>query len=609
MSDIFNTTPFLLLEDNLSAADETGALLFSDPVSLISCRQPAECGKCLRDLDHALAEGYYIAGWISYEAAAGFEARLQTPDLSFSGEPLIWFGVFREPEFLTKNQITNTLAAHSEDRPAQALAVNLRASETEESYLKALDAIQTHLAAGDIYQANYTFRLLFDLIGDPVSFYARLREAQPVGYGAYIDTGAWRIISRSPELFIARSKDKLIARPMKGTAARGLTLVEDQKISRDLAADEKSQAENLMIVDLIRNDLSSVANAGPVQTKNLFRVKRFPTLFQMTTDIEAEVPNSTRFSDSLAALFPCGSVTGAPKLSAMEILRKLERQPRGIYTGAIGYAAPDGAFCFNVPIRTLISGEKGECHMGIGSGVVADSDPALEYQECRLKARFLTSGMPRFDLIETLLWRPNEGYRLFDLHMKRLAASARYFDFQFRRNYIASELENAAADLHPPDKFRVRLLLSRSGNVSVTAQPIKQQATAGTEPDLIRLHPVPVNRDDPFLYHKTTRRQFYDTARRDARENHGCDDVIFQNRQGQLTETAIANLFIRRGGLLLTPPVDSGLLPGTFRESLLKSSGRTVREKILTVEDLLDCDEILTASSVRGLCPVRLSRT
>lgn len=548
-------------------------------------------------MEAAVSAGHHLAGWLAYECAAHFEPCLAAVLKETPPEPLIWMGVFDAPEMMSREEVDQLLGAHG-----AAEISNIRASIEREHYIDTIARIHAYLAAGDIYQANYTFDLQFDLDGAPAALYSQLRAVQPVAYGALIDTGERQVLSLSPELFVGRDGNILIAQPMKGTATRGRTRAEDVEAAEWLAGDPKSRAENLMIVDLVRNDLSRIAEVGTVMVEDLFEVQRYPTLLQMVSTVRAKAAGDVSLGRLMSSLFPCGSVTGAPKIRAMEILAELERRPRGVYTGAIGWVAPDGDCCFSVPIRTMTIDQDGTGRFPVGSGIVADSDAAAEYDECLLKARFLTTPVPPdFELIETMRFEPGQGILRLGLHLDRMQSSADYFDFAFERAAVERALMDAIAPLEQPS--RVRLLLGRDSAHRIACGALD----AAADPARAVLADEPMDSSNVFLFHKTTNRDFYDAPLAKARAQHGCFDVIFVNERGELTEGAITNIFIERAGVLLTPPVACGLLAGVLRQSLFDDPDVQIREAVLFAEDLNTADRIYLGNSVRGLIPVTIA--
>ncbi len=552
-------------------------LRFQNPRQVIQADRLDAVSPALQQVEQlAQRQGWTAAGFISYEAAPAFDAALVTrPADAF---PLLWFGLYDAPEVIKL--------------PAgpPSFALNWSPSISRPAYNRAIARIKNAIAQGDTYQVNFTFRLQTPFSGDAWQLFLQLARAQRANYAAFVDTGRFALCSASPELFFALDGDRLVSRPMKGTAARGTTLADDERQAAWLRDSVKNRAENVMIVDMIRNDMGRVARFGSVRVPRLFEVEKYPTVWQMTSTVSAAT--TAPLSQIMAVLFPCASITGAPKPQTMRIIKELETTPRRIYTGCIGYFTPERRAQFNVAIRTVLvdrAEERGE--YDVGGGIVWDSDSGAEYGECQTKARVLTERRPEFSLLETLLWTPGEGYFLLAHHLRRLFASALYFDFPADLNAIDMEL-CAAARSFPPRPHRVRLLVDRHG--SVTVQPFVLAETAPAAPARIKLAVEPVDSSNPFLYHKTTHRQVYERARADCPH---CDDVLLCNERGEITETCIANVVVELEGSLFTPPVSSGLLAGTFRDWLL-AQGK-IKERVITVDEVKQSQKIYLINSIR----------
>ena len=553
---------------------------FENPEEVFIANCIEEVIPCLNKIEKiVLKHGLYAAGFLSYEAAPAFdEALCVKPMDSF---PLIWFGMYAKPEMF--------------QLPAQEVASAYTLGEWTPSvstsvYERTIAKIKELIARGDTYQVNYTFRLNTTFIGDSWSFFLKLVQAQQTGYAAYIDLGGYIICSASPELFFSLDDNRLVSRPMKGTAARGRTLAEDKIQSEWLYNSEKNRAENIMIVDMIRNDMGRIANIGSVEVTSFYDIERYPTLFQMTSTVASTTSSS--ITEIMTALFPCASITGAPKPRTMEIISELETSPRRIYTGSIGYIAPDRKAQFNVAIRTVLIDRKAEqAEYGFGGGIVWDSDSTDEYNECQVKARILTSDRPEFSLLETMLWTSDIGYFLLDYHFRRLMDSAEYFDYNADIEHIEKKLKSEAASFSD-GSYKVRLLVSKEGTIICQSMPLKDFEQPKTV--WLRLSPEPVDSGNLFLYHKTTNRQLYDAAKAACPD---CDDVVLFNEKDEITESCIANIIVKMDGELVTPPVECGLLPGTFRAWLLDRG--EVREKVLTIDALKKAEEIYLINSVR----------
>ncbi len=561
-------------------------LWFRDPVEVVVAGEPQNVRAQCERIERAVNTGLWAMGYLAYEAAPAFDhalcVRQQTSDL-----PLLWFGLYREPEVLA--ELPSVAHGGCTLGPWQP-------SITPEAYTEAIAAIKRRIAWGDTYQVNYTFRLHASFQGDPWALFLQLWQAQSAPYASYLETEGFTLCSASPELFFRLDGERVESQPMKGTVRRGRTLAEDEAQAHWLQRSEKNRAENVMIVDMVRNDLGRIAATGTVRTERLFDVTRYPTLWQMTSTVSART--SASLTETLAALFPCASVTGAPKVSTMGIIAGLETSPRGVYTGAIGYLAPARRCQFNVAIRTVVvDRRRGSAEYGVGSGIVWDSNAEDEYRECETKARILTATFPEVSLLESLLWEPGPGYFLLTRHLERLAGSARYFATPLDLAAVAKQLDAFAATL-PPQPHKVRLAVDKKGSCQVEAAPI---AAASTAPLRVGLASEPVDSNDIYLYHKTTRRQVYEQA---LASRPDCQDVLLRNERGELTESSRANLVLRLGGKLLTPPVASGLLPGAFRAELLAQG--LLAEQVLYVADLDRAEEILLINSVRRWMAVEL---
>ncbi|HEX6184914.1 MAG TPA: aminodeoxychorismate synthase component I [Pyrinomonadaceae bacterium] len=556
-----------------------GRLRFTRPSEVVSARSLEEVRPALARVERAAERGLYAAGFVAYEAAPAFDRALRVrpgvPDL-----PLVWFGIFERPsegEHAGAGEFRISDWAPSIGRP---------------EYVRDVEAVRAAIARGDTYQVNYTLRLRARFEGDDFAFYERLLAAQRTRFGAYVNAGRFRVLSASPELFFRRRGRRVETRPMKGTAARGRWREEDASVSARLAASEKNRAENLMIVDLLRNDLGRVAETGTVSVEELFNVERYPTVFQMTSTVAATLREGATLEDLFAALFPCGSVTGAPKVSTSRIIASLESEPRGVYCGAVGFVAPGGDAAFNVAIRTVVlDALTGEAVYGVGGGVTWDSTAGGEYAEALDKARLLAEGAPDFELLETL--RLDEsGYHLLEEHLTRLEASAEYFGFDVSAGDVREALRRHAEEHIACGARRVRLLVAADGRARVESEPLDETPPA---PRHVALALTPIDSSDRFLYHKTTRRGVYDARRA---ERPGLFDVLLWNERGELTEFTNGNLVVELDGERLTPPREAGLLAGTFRAELLRR-GR-VAERVLTREDLSRATRVWFVNGVRG---------
>lgn len=597
----------VLLETAPGTADHPTSRLFLSPTQILTPRTSAELRELFAHIDHAQAQGAFAAGFLSYECGSHLEPSV--PALT-SGEPLAWFGIYAqcyefdhlagafrgsEPPGL------RTDSAAAAERGAEEPGVSaIELGLGEAAYRRKIEAIHEWIRRGDVYQLNFTFPIRFQVNTTVGLLYQTLRLRQPVAYGAFVHGESGRcLLSFSPELFFRidehDGKKRIVTRPMKGTARRGRTNAEDDDIARWLRQDAKNRSENVMIVDLLRNDLGRLCRFGTVQAENLFQVERHDTLWQMTSTVQGELRPQISTGELLRALFPSGSVTGAPKVRAMQLLAELESEPRGVYTGAIGYFSSRGAE-FNVAIRTIeVEGQTGR--MGIGSGIVIDSDAAAEYRECQLKAEFLTRTTPEFELIESLLWK--EGYPLLELHLDRLQDSARYFGFACDRGAVRALLQEGVKQRQQGTAYKVRLLLQRDGEVRIEAEALADAGGESAEPVRIAVADARTNPADRFLFHKTTHRTRYAKAWQKAR-TAGCDEVLFLNEREEVTEGAISNVFIEKNGFWNTPPIACGVLPGVYRRYLLETRPE-IEERPLFLDDLKQADAVYLTNAVRGL--------
>ena len=579
------STDYSILIHDAAQAEAGGAawLQFANPHCIICAKELNEVLPALKEIEQLVNEkNWYAAGFISYEAAPAFDNALNArlaPNF-----PLVWFGLYSAPQ-------------RSAELPYEHGSYNLgewTASVSRETYNAAIAQVKERIARGRTYQVNYTFRLRNNFSGSAPALFGDMVKAQAPGYSAYMDTGETLICSASPELFFRMEGNIITCRPMKGTVKRGRWLKDDEAQATWLQASSKNRAENVMIVDMIRNDLGRLAEIGSVRVPELFSAERYGTLWQMTSSVSAEI--RAPFVELLQALFPCASITGAPKVSTMQIISELESSPRRLYTGAIGYLAPQRHAQFSVAIRTLIVEKaSGQAEYGVGGGIVWDSTSKDEYAEALLKARVLTESHPEFALIETLRWDPNPdiGYTLFDEHLRRLAESAAYFAYPFESSRIEAYLADIAKELGGSSPQRIRLLLNRNGSISHQNFALIENSPA--VPMRLRLAKSAINSQNTFLYHKTTRREVYEQARGAQPD---CDDVLLFNERGELTESTIANLVVERDGALYTPPLACGLLPGTLRSALLTKG--QILERVILVADLAHCTKIFLINSVRG---------
>lgn len=558
---------------------------FEDPVSVISASTMDEVLPAIAALE-GRGRGLAAAGFIPYDAAPAFDPAFVAKQ---SGNlPLTWFGLFRTAKVI---DVTPS------DRPAGPPEQLWRAEMERTGYESALATIRRHLYEGDSYQVNFSFRLHSTILSDPFEYFRTLIGARPASYAAFLQTDDWAICSISPELFFALEGDAIRCQPMKGTERRGRWYEEDVRFGEGLRQSTKNQAENVMIVDMVRNDLGRVARPGTVSVDRLFEIERLPGVWQMTSTVSARADAS--LATLFRALFPCASITGAPKPRTMEIISSTEHSARGVYTGTIGFVMPDDRAQFNVAIRTVvIDRTSGEAEYGTGGGIIWDSTTEHEYEECLLKARTLVPPPPAFTLFETMLWEPGAGVALLGGHLRRLCQSSLYHGFAYDERPVLQRLEAVFAQL-PAVPHRIRLDLARDGGVSIRYAVLD----LATVPVRMRLRrsPLPVDSADVSLYHKTSRRSVYDERRSGVRD---CDDILLWNERGEVTETTIGNILLERDGEVVTPPLDSGLLPGVYRDSLLRAG--KVREAFIRIEELRGCTGLSVCNALRGIVPAML---
>ncbi|MFN8386232.1 MAG: aminodeoxychorismate synthase component I [Anaerolineales bacterium] len=637
----------MLQTNEIVLRDGDSWLHFTNPQRVISTDQLHGVLPALCEIEDAVNNGFHAAGFLSYESAPAFDSAhlttetfrpersgAQSKDIlasrastsllkdhsslrSARNFPYLWFGLYPQPRLISLPQPAS---------PKPALIWSPTVSR--KTYNSAIEQIKNQIADGRTYQVNYTMRLQTDFDTDAWDFFLHLAQSQN-NHAAYVDTGRFVIASASPELFFQLDGETLTCRPMKGTTRRGRTTLEDAEQAQWLKESEKNRAENVMIVDMIRNDLGRIAKTGSVNVPELFATEKYPTLWQMTSTVQATTDAS--LTKIFSALFPCASITGAPKVSTMRIISELETTPRKMYTGSIGYIAPQRKAKFNVAIRTaLIDRETHTAEYGVGGGIVWDSESGDEYEEALLKARVLTESPPQFSLLETMLWTPDEGFFLRDKHIARLLDSAEYFNFPISPRWSSSparaertlsegevEVEASRDVSRPPlpketletylneisSQFtspqRVRLLIDKFGEIQIENAPFESVVKT------LRVHLAnkPINSNDAFLFHKTTHRAVYENAKKDFPDY---DDVLLFNERDELTEFTIGNLVVKMDGNLYTPPISCGLLSGTFRAHLLETG--QVAERVIRVDEIKKCAKIFLVNSVRKWQRVEITK-
>jgi para-aminobenzoate synthetase / 4-amino-4-deoxychorismate lyase len=653
---------FALLDDcsteaSAAAGHDGGSRLYTRFVREHVCSDPAQLDAMLADVERDQRAGLHALVLADYEWGVRLQRarrREMSPVARAGSADAEWGGagrpapavteraslrilLFRDLSFLSPSAVSDWLQREDQDQlePSVAGVAGVQSSVTREAFDQAIARVHEALRDGESYQINYTYRLTFDMFGPPLALYRRLRARQPVAFGALValPDGRW-VVSLSPELFVAHRDGRIVARPMKGTAARADDPELDVARAQFLATDPKNRAENVMIVDLLRNDLGRIAQTGTVHTPALFAVEPYASVWQMTSTVQARLRDDVCFAEVLRALYPCGSITGAPKIRTMELIDSIETTPRGLYTGTIGWldAPPDGDravgdFCLSVAIRTLMleaPGEPGHTTvarppgspmcvdassraprrgvMGVGAGIVLDSVAADEYDECALKAKFLTGADPGFALFETM-FATREGVRHVDRHLARLTGSARYFGFEFNAQSTHARLAAQCAQLDENVGYRMRIALSRSGALELTCAPLTPIAGERVAVLLAEEHGLPpVDASDLLLAHKTTCRALYDSAWR-AAEARGAFDMLFFNDRGELAEGGRSSVFVRIAGQWVTPPLSAGVLPGVMRAVLLADPAWQAIERTVTRAEFERRDGLVLCNALRGAIP------
>lgn len=597
-------------------------MCFSQPERVIVAHEVREVVAAFRAIEEGTRQGFYAAGYVAYEAASAFDDALVTKSALGEGQPLVWFGLFRAPQLASSHEpadvnVTPSVTTAGAAAPAWRWAPDI----TPDEYRAGIDAVKEAIARGDTYQVNYTFRLeaSASIAGTPDLYarYLQLAQAQRAPYSAYLDLGRWRVLSLSPELFFKVRGGAIATKPMKGTAVRGRWREEDDERAAWLASSEKNRAENVMIVDLARNDVGRIAEVGSVRAVSLFEVERYPSVFQLVSTVEGTLRARTTLTEVFRALFPAGSITGAPKSSSMRLIASIEQAPRGVYCGAIGFVAPGGDAIFNVAIRTAaIDTHSARTTFGVGGGVTWDSTTDAEYAEALSKAACLTP-LPEFELLETMKLEGGVIARR-ERHLRRMRESAEYFGIPFNAARVDAALDSGCSSSEgadaPQSPRRVRLLLSQSGVPRVESTPLASTpanaagaAGAASAPLPVVLAKTPVSSQDVFLAHKTTNRGVYEAHARaiDRAAHPGAFDVLLWNEAREVTEFTIGNVIVEIGGERYTPPRACGLLGGTLRAELLERG--EIRERLITLDDLRSASRLWLINSVRGAIEVRLA--
>lgn len=624
----FSYKEFAIFETLKLDKDNFRSYIFISPVKKLILKDPKEIKSFFIKLEKILENGFYTAGFFSYELGYFLDYKEKIEE-NFSF-PLAYFLVFKEVYIYDHKKAEFLTAPPPIETPPQSINFNfkiknLQLNVSKNEYLKSIQKIKEYLYSGDVYQINYTIKQKFNFSGSVLGLYNHLTQTQKVSYAAFLKTDQFNILSFSPELFFRKESSRITTKPMKGTISRGKTLYEDKIQAKKLYLSTKNKAENIMIVDLLRNDLGKLSNYGGVKVEKLFEVEKYETLFQMTSTISAEIKKHTTLFEILKATFPSGSVTGTPKIRAMEIIKELEKEPRGVYTGAVGFITPFKDAVFNVAIRTLFINKNNKAELGIGSGIVVDSLAEKEYEECKLKSKFLTTKLPEFQLIETMLFCKNfknyikefaglklniskenfkYGIFLLDLHLKRLQNSSFYFDFRFNKEAILEKIEQLYKKLNQ-GFFKIRLLLSKNGEIKIEKTPVDPQIFFSNKIEKICISKKTVDQNNVFLYHKTTNRKFYDKEWKTYFKK-GYFDVVFLNKNGLITEASRANVFVKINNNYYTPKLSCGVLAGVTREFILKQNPN-IKETELKIEDLRNSQtEVFLSNAIIGLRKVKI---
>lgn len=582
-SAIFYTPPYY---------DNAMTTFFKKPHSTIEIKRDDDIEEKFGLIQGLIEKGFFAYTTIDYEFGYLLEENLNSTILD-KNKVLLRCVFFYESEV---NIIKSSELKHSSLKEylnsSETIIEDLRFNQKKETYIEAVNKIKEYIRNGDTYQVNYTIKSKFLLKTGLRNLFSSLIYNQSAEYTAFINLPNELLLTFSPELFIDSDFKSIKTKPMKGTIARGLNPDDDTIKINFLKNNLKDRAENVMIVDLLRNDLGRICKLDSVKVHNIFTIQKYESLFQMTSSVEG-ILNNGNISTIMKGIYPCGSITGAPKLRTMEIIQELEQETRGIYTGAIGLLNCK-KIELNVAIRTLVinkSGSQGE--MGIGSGIVWDSVPEDEYNEVILKARFLTQPVKYFELFETMLIEENEVF-LLDYHLERLESSAGYFLFIYKKSEIVSQIKQYVSKLDKTKKYRFKLMLNKWGELNLSSEEFRPEKTFIK----ILVSDVIVNATDKYLYHKTTNRIFYDLELKKAK-NSGYDEVIFVNERGEITEGSISNLIIYSDGKIITPPIESGILAGCYRRHLLQTNPTFLLQPI-KISELLNADKVILINSVRG---------
>lgn len=584
MNNNQRTIPFLQFDFQLEAGAKQAPLLFSNPSKVITTNDISAVSACLNQINDCLEQGFYVAGYFSYESTYAFSTDISSTDIH-NRMPLLWFGVFEQPNE-TQFASLNQGEFHIDD-----WQMKKSKQQYEKDFQKVMDAIQ----ANKTNQINYTVPFEAHFSGNPFLYYEQLKQAQSSNFCAYIQLEQFSILSASPELFFQVKDDNIMVRPMKGTAKRGRTYQEDIKQKYDLQQSEKNKLENKLITELMKEELENVAEKDSIQIIDPFRVEQYPTVYQMTTGIKGKIHGGLSIMEIIQILFPCGSISGVPKSTSLQLIADIEQAPREVYCGAIGYITPNKEAVFNVPIRTVwIDKQYEKAYYGAGGAITKNSIMQEEYEEVLSKTNVLTRKQPDFKLLETMLIEDGNVF-LLEKHIQRLAQSAAYFNIPIDIKKVQKEMLLSAAT-YPEGKHRIRLTVSKVGHIDITVTPYSPSGVRK-----VAMAKAPINKEDVFLYHKTT---FRDCYTKHKTQNTSIFDILLWNDRDEITEFTIGNIVVELDNKLYTPPVSSGLLSGTFRQKLLDEG--KIKEKVIIKKDLLQCTNIWLINSVRKWVRVEL---
>lgn len=576
------TKPFLQF-DFKTNEDQTNPLCFSEPIKIISTDKTNEIFQCLDEIQYATANGFYAAGYISYEATGAFY-----PSISPRKDnkmPLLWFGIFEQ-----QNNFIST-------DDSKYVIGNWQMNLSKQEYVHKFNEIMAAIKANQFEQINYTVKFKAPFTGNTYRYYQALKQAQQSKFSAYLDIGDFQILSASPELFFKLQANKITARPMKGTIHRGKTFEEDVINKTWLQTSDKNKFENKLTTELMKQELESIVKLNTLEVLKPFEVEKYPTVYQMTSTITGDLKANLSLTDIIKELFPCGSISGAPKRASLEFISMIETEAREVYCGAIGYITPGNEAVFNVPIRTVLVDQKTQvAEYGAGGAITIHSNVTEEYKEVITKSSILHVKREPFELLETFGLYQGK-FLVYDQHLKRLQNSADYFDFQLMSENIEEELATYAVG-YPVGKWIVRLVVSESGSFTTEINPLLAPST-----NQVILADKPIDKTDIFFYHKTTHREIYNNHRKQKKD---ILDVLLWNNKLEITEFTIGNIVVELDGKLLTPPISSGLLPGTFREKLLNEG--TISEQIIYLDELKNCTQIWLINSVRQWIKVELDK-